>query len=107
MSDTDFSWPGRVQGNPAHDLIIAYLTIDIQKSPKWVEGLLQQIKAIQSGRIPSWERTGNAYCLRIYPNYVEIEEEYGEESGALQKIPLADFEAAVIAWQELIRNNSQ
>ena len=99
MSKDEFTWPGRIPNDPAHDLIIAYLTIDIQHSPKWTEELLQQIKAIKSGKISSWERTGNAYCLRIYPDYVEIEDDYAEEPGGLLKISLDDFEAAVMGWQ--------
>jgi len=85
-----------------HDLITAYLTIDIQQSPKWTAELLQQIKMVKSGQVPSWERTGNAYCLRIYPDYVEIEDDYAEEVGELLKISLDDFETAIIAWLGLI-----
>ena len=105
MNEDEFTWPGRVPNDPAHDLIIAYLTIDIQHSPKWTEELLQQIKAIKSGKISSWERTGNAYCLRIYPDHVEIEDDYAEEDGKLLNISFADFEMAVLAWQVVINNN--
>lgn len=105
MNEPEFTWPGRIPNDPAHDLIIAYLTIDIQHSPKWTEELLQQIKAIKSGKISSWERTGNAYCLRIYPDHVEIEDDYAEEVGELLKISLNDFEMAVIAWQGSININ--
>ena len=97
-----FSWPGRIQGDPSHDLIIAYLTIDIQKSPQWAEELLQKITTIKSNQISSWERAGNAYCLHLYPDHVEIEDDYAEESGELVKIPLDDFVAAVKAWQKII-----
>ena len=99
MNKTEFSWPGRIQGDPAHDLIIAYLTIDIQHSPKWTEELLQQIERVKSGQIPSWERTGNAYWLHIYSDHVEIEDDYVEEAGELLKISLDDFEIAVKYWQ--------
>lgn len=105
MTESDFTWPGRIHGDPAHDLIIAYLTIDIQHSPKWVEELLQQIEWVKSGQISSWERTGNAYCLRIYSDHVEIEDDYAEETGELLKISLDDFEAAVMSWQGFIKNN--
>ena len=100
MSDS-FTWPGRLPGNPAHDLITAYLVIDIQKSPQWAEELLQKTREVKSGRIPSWERTGNAYCLRLFPDRVEIEEDYAEESAEAVEISIDDFEAAVAAWREL------
>ncbi len=99
MNETEFTWPGRIQGDPAHELIIAYLTIDIQHSPKWTEELLLQIERVKSGQIPSWERTGNAYCLHVYPDHVEIEDDYAEEEGELLKISLDDFEMAVKCWQ--------
>ena len=102
MTESDFSWPEYSANNPTHALIIAYLTIDIQKSPQWVEELHQKIKDIQSGRLSSWERTGNAYCLHLYSDHVEIEEDYAEEPGELIKIPLSDFEKAVVAWKKHI-----
>ncbi len=92
----------QLQNNPSHELITAYLTIDIQKSPKGVEELLQKIKAVRSGQIPSWERIGNAYCLRLFPNHIEIEADYPEDTGSVIKIPINDFESAVTAWQEVI-----
>ncbi len=99
MNEAEFTWPSRIQGDPTHDLIIAYLTIDIQHSPKWTEELLQQIERVKSGQIPSWERTGNAYCLYLYPDHVEIEDDYAENSGELLKISFDDFEMAVKCWQ--------
>lgn len=105
MNEPEFTWPGRIQEDPAHDLIIAYLTIDIQHSPKWTEELLRQIKAIKSGQISSWERMGNAYCLNLYPDHVDIEDDYAEESRALLKISLDDFKMAAMAWQKFIKKN--
>ncbi|MDP1559605.1 MAG: hypothetical protein Q8K59_05780 [Nitrosomonas sp.] len=103
MNQSSFTWPGRIQNDPAHDLIVAYLTIDLQKSSKWTEELLQKIREVKSGLVSSWERTGNAYCLHLYPGHIEIEEDYAEETGGLIKVSLDDFEAAVIAWQAFIK----
>ena len=100
MTRNVFSWKGRVYGNPAHELIAAYLAIDIQKSGHWAEELLQKTRDVRSGRIPSWERTGNAYCLRLFPDHVEIEEDYGEKPGEAVRIPINDFEEAVAAWRD-------
>jgi uncharacterized protein YacL (UPF0231 family) len=104
MTESNFYWPEYSANNPTHELIIAYLTIDIQKSAQWINELHQKIKDIQSGRITSWERTGNAYCLHLYPDHVEIEEDYAEEPGELMKISLGDFEKAVVAWKKHINN---
>ncbi|MCW5619230.1 MAG: hypothetical protein KIS65_08490, partial [Nitrosomonas sp.] len=94
-------------GDPAHDRIIAYLTVDIQKSPVWTAELLQHIDAVASGALPSWERPGNAYCLYVYPNYVEIEDDYTDTAGQNTRIPLATFAAAVRAWQQALAGDQE
>lgn len=102
MNANHFAWPGRLHDNPAHDLIAAYLAIDIQKSPQWAEELLQKTREVKSGQISSWERIGNAYCLRLFPDHVEIEEDYAEKPGEAVKIPIDAFEAAATAWREFV-----
>ncbi|WP_297324052.1 hypothetical protein [Nitrosomonas sp.] len=102
MNNYPFTWSGHHPAEPTHRLIIAYLTIDIQRSPEDASELLQKIHAVHSGQLPEWERIGNAYCLRLFPDYVEIEEDFAEEGGKLEKIPLATFKAAVQSWQEYI-----
>jgi uncharacterized protein YacL (UPF0231 family) len=100
MNADSFDWPGRLHGNPAHDLIAAYLAVDLQKSPEWIKEVLQKIGEVKSGEISSWERIGNAYCLRLFPDHVEIEEDYAEEPGETARISIDDFEAAAAAWRE-------
>jgi len=102
MTENNFSWPEYCPNNPSHELIIAYLTIDIQKSLHWINELHQKIKEIKSGQISSWERTGNAYCLYLFPDHVVIEDDYSEESGATMEISLSDFEQAVVSWKQFI-----
>lgn len=102
MRQDNCNWPGRIADDPAHDLIAAYLTLDIQKSPAWVDELVQKINEVQSGRLASWERTGNAYCLSVYPQHVEIEANYAEGAVKTQRIPLTMFAEAVKAWQAMI-----
>lgn len=106
MTKSDFTWPGRIHGDPAHDLIIAYLTTDIQQSPKWTEELLQHIELVKSGQIPSWERTGNAYCLRIFPDCIEIEDDYTEDEKKLLNVTFHDFSMAIKAWQTFIKKTN-
>lgn len=104
MNEKDFTWPGRIPGDPVHDRILAYLTVDIQKSPVWSAELMQKICEVQSGVVSSWERTGNAYCLHIYPDYVVIEDDYLDEADRIIKAPIATFAAAVAAWQAMINH---
>ena len=102
MSANSFAWPGRVTGNPAHDLIAAYLAVDIQRSPEWAEELLEKTAEVKSGQLGSWERCGNAYCLRLFRDQVEIEENYEEQPAEPVMIPIDDFVAAAAAWRKLI-----
>ncbi|PXW91113.1 hypothetical protein C8R34_10122 [Nitrosomonas sp. Nm84] len=102
MNDHPFTWPGHHPDEPTHRLIIAYLTIDIQRSPEDASELSQKISAVHSGQLPEWERIGNAYCLRLFPDYVEIEEDFAEEGGKPEKIPLTTFKMAVQSWLEHI-----
>lgn len=64
--------------------------------------LLEKINAVRSRQIPEWERIGNAYCLRLFPDFAEIEEDFAEELGKVEQIPIAVFEAAVQSWQQYI-----
>jgi hypothetical protein len=102
MNNNYFTWPGYDRDKPAHRLITAYLTIDIQKSPEGVSELLQKIRAVHSGQLSEWERIGNAYCLRLFPDYAEIEEDFLDEPGKSEKIPIPIFEKAVLSWQKYI-----
>lgn len=98
MSAWPFTWPGCQPDNAIHQTITAYLTIDIQKSREAAGELLEKIDAVSSGKIPNWERTGNAYCLRIFPDYAVIEEDYAAEPGNRIRIPAALLKTAAQAW---------
>ena len=106
MNQNNCNWPGRIPDDPAHELIAAYLTLDIQKSPAWADELAQKIDEVQSGKLASWERTGNAYCLCVYPQHVEIETNYAEEPVDIMRIPLTTFAEAARAWQAMIHQRS-
>ena len=103
MSKHICTWPERIPGDPVHDLIIAYLTVDIQKSPAWAAELVAKINEVRSGKLSSWERPGNAYYLHVYPQFVVIEDDYMEESEII-KIPVATFASAASAWHDTINN---
>jgi hypothetical protein len=92
-----------MKGDALHDLIAAYLAVDIQKSPAWAKELLQKTGEVKSGEIDSWERFGNAYSLRIFPDRVEIGEDYEEEPAEPVNVPIDDFEAASAAWLKFIK----
>lgn len=104
MNEKTFTWAGRIQDHPAHDLIAAYLTVDIQHSAEWAQELAQKTAAVQSGELSHWERNGNAYHLNILPTHVEIETDFDDQPADIDAIPLEDFAAAVTAWQTFIKS---
>ncbi len=102
MKEKIFTWAGRIQNHPGHDLITAYLTVDIQHSTKWTQELLQKIETVKSGQIAKWERAGNVYHLHIHPTHIEIETDFDDIPTDIGKIPLEEFATAVTAWQIFI-----
>jgi hypothetical protein len=102
MPKTPFRWPGRRSNDPGHDQVVAFLVLDIQHSPAWAEQLAEQIAAVKSGQIPSWERVGNAYRLLLSPEGALIED-LTISTARPQRVPLSELEEAVEAWKAAIR----
>jgi hypothetical protein len=101
MSDPQFSWPGGRANDRLHDRVAAFLVLDIQRSPEWARDLLTKIADVKTGALPSWERIGNAYRLHLSAAGALIEDLVAP-TGAPQRVPLQELEAAVTAWLEAI-----
>jgi hypothetical protein len=97
MAAQPFQWPGRRTNNPAHDMLAAFLVIDIQRNYEWARELAQKIRAVRSGRITEWERIGNAYRLELSQQGALIED-LVDEDGPVQPVTLSDLARAVDAW---------
>jgi hypothetical protein len=98
MNATPFAWLGYDPNDPMHRAVVAYLTVDIQKSREAASELLEKIDAVNAGEISGWERIGNAYCLQIFPDCVVIEEDYADEPGSSVAVVVSLFRAAAHAW---------
>ena len=99
MTEKPFQWPGRRSDDPAHDMLVAFLVMDIQHNPEWAYELANKIEQVKSGRLPVWERIGNAYRLEVNVHRVLIEDLVDEDSPA-QEVTLEDFCTAVNAWTD-------
>ena len=99
MAAKPFQWPGRRINDPAHDMLAAFLVMDIQRNPEWARELADRIEQVQIGKLPVWERIGNAYRLELTRKGALIEDLVDEES-AVQTISLVEFCNAVDAWIE-------
>ena len=99
MTEKSFQWPGRRTNDPAHDMLVAFLVMDIQHNPEWAHELADQIEQVKSGRLPVWERIGNAYRLEVSDNRALLEDLVDESSPA-QRITLEELCKALEAWIE-------
>ena len=97
MAEQSFQWPGRRADDPAHDMLVAFLVMDIQRNPDWAHELADRLEQVKSGKLPVWERIGNAYRLELSGKRALIEDLVDEDS-AVQEITLKDFSKALEAW---------
>jgi hypothetical protein len=97
MGEQSFQWPGRRTNDPAHDMLTAFLVMDIQHNPEWAGELADRLAEVKSGKLPLWERIGNAYRLELTEQGALIED-LVDEDGPVQRITMAEFSAAVEAW---------
>ena len=97
MTEGAFQWQGKRAGDPAHEMIVEYLVMDIQHNIEWAQELLDRTKLVISGRLHDWERIGNAYRLAFTAKEALIEDLVDEES-PVQTVALEDFKRAVEAW---------
>ena len=99
MTEQSFQWPGRRTDDPAHDMLVAFLVMDIQRNPEWARELADRIEQVKSGKLPVWERIGNAYRLELTGKGALIED-LVDEDGPAQEITIGEFSKAVKAWIE-------
>jgi hypothetical protein len=99
MAEQSFQWPGRRTDDPAHEMLVAFLVMDIQRNPEWARELADQIEQVKTGKLPVWERIGNAYRLELTEKGALIED-LVDEDGPAQEIILEEFSKAVQAWIE-------
>ena len=101
MAKQSFRWPGQRTDDPAHAMLVSFLVIDIQRNLEWALELRDRIEGVKAGKIPEWERVGNAYLIELSGNGALIEDLVDDDSPA-QKVTLEDLSKAVEAWIEAI-----
>ena len=78
-------------------VLAAFLVMDIQHNPDWVRELADRIVEVKSGRLPAWERIGNAYRLELTGKGALLED-LVDENSLEHTVSLKDFSNAVEAW---------
>jgi len=95
----EIHWPGRRRGDRAHDLLVEFLVMDIQRSLASARDLAARIEAVQSRELPTWERVGNAYHLQLSADGAVIKDLVAEGRASVS-VPLEELAAAVSGWIE-------
>ena len=93
----DSSGDPRVRGRGHGRLVAGFLESDLQDSPTAAREVLRALDAVEAGREPSWERTGNAYTLTLAPEGATIQDENAEDSKP-RPFSLAALREAVTGW---------
>src|SRR4051812_9929755 len=57
----------RARGKGRAQVVADFLESDLQDSVDAAREVLRAVDDVESGRVPSWERTGNAYTLTLSP----------------------------------------
>jgi hypothetical protein len=73
--------------------------IDIQHNAEWADELVQRLADVKSGKLPFWERIGNAYRLELVGPSALIEDLVDEDT-PVQEVTLEEFSRALSAWIE-------
>ena len=76
--------------------------MDIQRNPEWANELADRVADVKSGKLPVWERIGNAYRLELTDQRALIEDLVDEDS-PVQEVTLEDFCRALKAWVEAFK----
>ena len=82
-----------------------FLESDLQDSPTAAREVLRALDAVESGREPSWERTGNAYTLTLSPEGATIQDENDEDSKP-RPFSLAALREAVAGWVSFLERGN-
>lgn len=101
----DFHWDDdgspRARGKGHGRTVAGFLESDLQDSPAAAREVLRALDRIESGHVPSWERTGNAYTLTLSPEGATIQDEQAGDSEP-HVMPLAVLREAVSGWASFL-----
>jgi uncharacterized protein YacL (UPF0231 family) len=60
--------------------LAGFLESDLQGSPSAAQEVLRAVDDVESGRVPSWERTGNSYTLTLSHQGASLRNEMDEDA---------------------------
>jgi uncharacterized protein YacL (UPF0231 family) len=78
-------------------VVAGFLESDLQDSAEAAREVLSAVDDVESGRLPSWERTGNAYTLTLSAEGTEILDEMDDEAEPYP-LSLSEIREVVADW---------
>ncbi len=87
----------------AGEYLADFLSGDVQGSISSANEIMHRIDEVKAGKIPHWERSGNAYKILINPDIVVLHFLYAGDDDDEELLSLDDFYAALQGWVEAIR----
>ncbi len=85
-------------------MMAGFLESDLQGSAASAHEVLRAIDDVESGKIPDWERTGNAYTLAVAPEGAILWNEMDVEIEP-HKMSLADLRQTVADWVSFLEDD--
>lgn len=79
------------------EMVAGFLESDLQGSITSAHEVLRALDGVESGEIPDWERTGNAYTLTLSPAGATLWNEMDEEAEPYA-LSLAEARQVVADW---------
>lgn len=87
----------RVRCEGPGEAVAGFLESDLQGSVESAREVLRALDAVESGEIPDWDRTGNAYTLTLTPEEATFWNEMDEDAEPYA-LSLAEARRAVADW---------
>jgi uncharacterized protein YacL (UPF0231 family) len=97
----DSSGDPRARGKGHGRTVAGFLASDLQDSPAAAREVLRALDDVESGRAPSWERTGNAHTLTLSPEGAAIQDENDEDAKPTH-LSLSELREAVSGWASFL-----
>lgn len=79
------------------EMVAGFLESDLQGSIASAHEVLRALDGVESGEVPEWERTGNAYTLALSPIGATLWNEMDEDAEPYA-LALTDLRQVVADW---------
>jgi uncharacterized protein YacL (UPF0231 family) len=98
--------PHDTRGKAAGHQVAGFLESDLQGSAAAPREVLHAIDEVESGRVPSWERTGNSHTLTLSRDGATIRNEMNEDAKP-HHLTLQALRKAVGDWLEFLESRGR